>query len=414
MFGFFGTAAANEQKQREEKRKGHCEARLIAVGHFDQRGRKFLCKVGGLTGLWAKSKNHLSQEHTESYRKIIHIDMDCFYAAVECRDDPAVAGKPVGVGGSGGRSVLTTCNYEARKFGCRSAMPVFKALKLCPHLIIKPIRFPVYRAESAKVREIFKEYTEVIEPLSLDEAYLDVSHRPEYAWTIAKEIRKKIFETTELTASAGISCNKMLAKIASDWKKPNGQFAVLPNEIQEFMKSLPVGKIYGVGPKSAERLKGLGYQTCGQLQEVELSELHRHFGPTWGTELYRLCRGEDDRPVEAARVRKSMSTETTFKEDLLTLEACIDELPDLVAELKHDLEKSTKRETVTKLFIKLKFSDFKTTTKECGGSQVDLSTYVSLLEEAFVRNENAVRLLGVGVRFLDPNRVDGRQLELFV
>ncbi len=339
--------------------------------------------------------------------------MDCFYAAVECRDDPSVADQPVGVGGSEGRSVLTTCNYEARKYGCRSAMPVFKALKLCPHLIIKPIRFSVYRAESSKIREIFKEYTRLIEPLSLDEAYLDVSHRTEYAWTIAKEIRKKIFETTQLTASAGISCNKMLAKIASDWKKPNGQFAVLPQEIEAFMRSLPVSKIYGVGPKSAQRLKGLGYQTCGQLQKVDLSELHRHFGPTWGTELYRLCRGEDERPVEATRVRKSMSTETTFREDLTTVEACVDELPELVEELKRDLGKRKKRESVAKLFVKLKFSDFKSTTKECSGTEVELFTYTSLLEEAFERNPNPVRLLGVGVRFEDPDRVDGRQLELF-
>ena len=339
--------------------------------------------------------------------------MDCFYAAVECRDDPSIADKPVGVGGSGSRSVLTTCNYEARKYGCRSAMPVFKALKLCPHLIIKPIRFPVYRAESVKIREIFKAYTEAIEPLSLDEAYLDVSHRPEYAWTIAKEIRKKIFDETQLTASAGISCNKMLAKIASDWKKPNGQFAVLPEDIEAFLKDLPVSKIHGVGPKSAERLKSLGFETCGQLQEVDLGELHRHFGPTWGTELYRLCRGQDDRPVEATRIRKSMSTETTFAEDLETVEACIDELPELVDELRSDLEKRSHRDPVTKVFVKLKFSDFKTTTKECAGSAIEATTFAPLVEEAFARNPHAVRLLGVGVRFQDPDRLDRRQLELF-
>lgn len=339
--------------------------------------------------------------------------MDCFYAAVECRDDPSIADKPVGVGGNSSRSVLTTCNYEARKYGCRSAMPVFKALKLCPHLIIKPIRSSVYRAESETIREIFREHTEVIEPLSLDEAYLDVSHRSEYAWTVAKEVRKKIYERTKLTASAGISCNKMLAKIASDWKKPNGQFAVLPNEIEAFMRELPVNKIYGVGPKSADRLKGLGFETCGQLQEVELSELHRNFGPTWGTELYRLCRGEDDRAVESKRSRKSMSTETTFSEDLPTVESCLDELPELLDELKNDLEKRSQREPVTKLFVKLKFSDFKTTTKECVGREVVTENYVPLLKEAFDRNENPVRLLGVGVRFMDPARLDGRQLELF-
>jgi DNA polymerase-4 len=355
----------------------------------------------------------LSQKIPENYRKIIHIDMDCFYAAVECRDDPSVAGKPVGVGGSSGRSVLTTCNYEARKFGCRSAMPVYKALKLCPHLVIKPIRFPAYKAESAKIREILKLYTELIEPLSLDEAYLDVSHQTEFAWKIAREIRQKIFEETQLTASAGISCNKMLAKIASDWKKPNGQFAVLPGEIEAFMKDLPVSKIYGVGPKSAARLRALGFETCGQLQEVQVNELHRHFGPTWGTELFNLCRGQDERPVEATRLRKSMSTETTFSDDIETVEACIDELPELVDELKADLEKRSDKERIVKVVPKLKFSDFKTTTKECAGTEINPAAYIPLLEEAFERNSNSVRLLGVGVRFEDASRLDERQLELF-
>lgn len=382
--------------------------------HVEWMIRNFLCRVGWLTGLLEKRKNHLNQESSETNRKIIHIDMDCFYAAVECRDDPSVADQPVGVGGSGVRSVLTTCNYEARRFGCRSAMPVYKALKLCPHLVIKPVRFSVYREESTKIREIFKEYTELIEPLSLDEAYLDVSHRTEYAWTLAKEIRKKIYETTQLTASAGISCNKMLAKIASDWKKPNGQFAVLPAEIADFMKSLPVNKIYGVGPKSAKRLKVLGFETCGELQEVELGELHRYFGPTWGTELYQLCRGEDHRPVEASRIRKSMSTETTFVEDLSTVEACIDELASLLDELESDLEKMSGKERIAKAFVKLKFSDFKTTTKECVARAVSREIIVPMIEEAFDRNPESVRLMGVGVRFEEPGKMDERQLELFV
>ena len=374
---------------------------------------EYLVQLRMADRLDGKDQAHLNAETTENQRKIIHIDMDCFYAAVECRDDPAVAGKPVGVGGSSGRSVLTTCNYEARKFGCRSAMPVYKALKLCPHLIIKPIRFSAYRAESLNVREVFNEYTDIIEPLSLDEAYLDVTHRSEYAWTIAREIRQKIFKRTQLTASAGISCNKMLAKIASDWKKPNGQFAVLPSEIEDFMKELPVNKIYGVGPKSAARLKNLGFETCGQLQEVPVNDLHRHFGATWGTELYRLCRGEDDRPVEATRLRKSMSNENTFSEDLDTVQACLDELPDLVDELKKDLQKRDNPESIIKVFLKLKFSDFKTTTKECGGQDIEVKTYIPLLEEAFERNTNPVRLMGVGVRFEDASRIDERQLELF-
>ena len=376
-----------------------------------------MCSLGWLTGLTLKIKTELKEE-TENEtihakRKIIHIDMDCFYAAVECRDDPSVADKPVGVGGAGGRSVLTTCNYEARKFGCRSAMPVYKAKKLCPHIIIKPIRFSAYRAESAKIRSIFKRYTELIEPLSLDEAYLDVTHREEYAWQIAKEIRKQILDETQLTASAGISCNKMLAKIASDWKKPNGQFAVLPDEIEDFMKDLPVQKLFGVGPKSTARLQSLGFETCGQLSEAPLSELLRHFGPTWGTEMYKLCRGLDDRPVEATRLRKSMSNETTFSDDLESLQACLDELPELVDELKADLEKASTKDRIHKVFLKLKFGDFTTTTKERIGSDVSLHTYIPLLEEAFGRSSEPVRLMGVGVKFEEPSKMDGRQLELF-
>ena len=185
-------------------------------------------------------------------RKIIHIDMDCFYAAIEERDDPALRGKPVAVAGKDRRSVLTTANYEARKFGCRSAMPVFKALELCPHLTIVPVRFEAYRAESARIRAIFGRFTELIEPLSLDEAYLDVSHLQSGGAAIAREIRAQISEETGLTASAGISSNKLIAKIASDWNKPNGQFEVKPEDIPAFIAALPVGRLWGVGGKMRE------------------------------------------------------------------------------------------------------------------------------------------------------------------
>jgi DNA polymerase IV len=376
-----------------------------------------LCHHQGLTGFFAEIKKQLKEETSSlvesMFRKIIHIDMDCFYAAVEVRDDPSLVGKPVGVGGSSGRGVLTTCNYEARKFGCRSAMPVFKARKLCPHIIIKPVRFAAYREASSQVREIFKLYTDLIEPLSLDEAYLDVTHRKEYAWTVAKEIRKKIWEETQLTASAGISCNKMLAKIASDWKKPNGQFAVLPEEIESFMSDLPVRKIHGVGPKSAARLQSMGYEKCGQLQALEINELVRHFGPTWGLEMYRLCRGMDNRPVQSSRLRKSMSNERTFSDHLPSLESCLDELPELVDELVEDLNKRKLMGRVRKVFVKLKFSDFKTTTKECVSTELSNTLFVSLVEAAFDRNAASVRLIGVGVRFEDPGKLDERQLELF-
>jgi len=345
-------------------------------------------------------------------RKIIHIDMDCFFAAIECRDDPAIASKPVGVGGSSSRSVLTTCNYEARRFGCRSAMPVFKARELCPHLIIKPSRFDIYRRDSRRIRDIFQRYTELIEPLSLDEAYLDVSHQKQYAWDIAKKIRNEILEETGLTASAGISYNKMLAKIASDWRKPNGQFAVTPDTVDEFLIDLPLRRIYGVGPKSAEKLRQQGFETCGQLQKLSQTELIQIFKSAWGHELFKLCRGEDERPVESRQQRKSMSTETTFSEDIETADACIQELDPLLQDLQTDLAKHRDLPPIHKLFIKLKFSDFQSTTRECLGNTLERATFTRLLREAFERSPKAVRLLGIGVRFVDPDKSNYRQLEL--
>ena len=343
-------------------------------------------------------------------RKIIHIDMDCFYAAIECRDDPSVADKPVGVGGDSRRGVLTTCNYKAREFGCRSAMPVFKALELCPDLVIKPVRFDVYRRESRAIRKIFSRYTELIEPLSLDEAYLDVSHHRQYAYDIAKEIRQEIFRETHLTASAGIAANKMLAKIASDWRKPNGQFAILPEEIAAFMKALSVRKIPGVGPQAESVLKGKGVETCGDLQGVPVNELEKWFGPSRATELYLRCRGEDDRPVDTSQERKSMSVERTFSRDITSLDGCLQELPGLIAELQGDLQKVESPRQFKKVFVKLKFSNFQQTTREKTSLRLDEDLIKELMADAFTRSPHDVRLIGLGVRFPDED-VSG-QMEL--
>src|SRR5438094_796845 len=212
-------------------------------------------------------------------RKIIHLDMDCFYAAIEVRDCPELRGKPIGVGGARDRrGVLTTASYEARAFGVRSAMPTFIALQKCPQLIVVPTRFDVYRRESQRIREIFHAFTELIEPLSLDEAYLDVSHLPYDPAAVAGEIRERIFEQTQLTASAGIAPNKMLAKIASDLNKPNGQFEIKPHEVDAFVQSLPVRKIWGIGQVSAEKLERRGIKTCGHLRRFSRVELHGMFG----------------------------------------------------------------------------------------------------------------------------------------
>lgn len=347
-------------------------------------------------------------------RKIIHVDMDCFYAAIEIRDRPELAGKPVAVGGrSSRRGVLTTCNYEARRFGCHSAMPTFQALERCPRLVILPVRFDVYREESQRIRAIMARFTDLIEPLSLDEAYLDVSHWRSSGSAVAEEIRAEIREATGLTASAGIAPNKLLAKIASDWNKPNGQFEIHPEDIDRFVRGLPVKKLWGVGKKTAAKLGRLGWETCADLQKVSLTELHRHFGK-FGSELYHLCRGQDDRPVRVSRERKSLSNEHTYFENLASVEACLTKLQELHAELEGDLcRRGTGDGAIKSVFVKLKFDDFKHTTVERQADRPDWEHYEHLLREGWGRREGrTVRLLGAGVRFR-PAKPSGGQLELF-
>jgi DNA polymerase IV len=345
-------------------------------------------------------------------RAIIHLDMDCFYAAIEVRDRPELAGHPVGVGGARDRrGVLTTCNYEARKFGVRSAMPTFMALQRCPRLIIVPTRFEVYRRESAVIRGILHRFTALVEPLSLDEAYLDVSAHPGAPEALAQVIRELIFRKTKLTASAGIGPNKLIAKIASDLNKPNGQCQVTAAEVPEFMMELPVKKLWGIGEVTAQKLQRLGATTCGELQRFPRAELCEHFGK-FGLELYEQCRGIDHRPVEPDRERKSLSNEETFSSDLITLEDCEERLPELVAELTSELTRKASDRTVTKIFVKLKFNDFTRTTVERAGLLPTLDEFRSLLHEGFARTGKPVRLLGVGVRFASTEDASAAQLSL--
>ena len=340
-------------------------------------------------------------------RKIIHIDMDCFYAAIEVRDDPSLEGKPVGVGGSSGRGVLTTANYEARKFGCRSAMPVFKALQLCPEIILTPVRFEVYREESAKIRSIFGRYTDLIQPLSLDEAYLDVSHRAESGAALAKEIRRTIYLETGLTASAGIAPNKMIAKVASDWNKPDGQLEVRPEDIDGFMRGLRVSKLQGVGKKGQETLSKLGVETCGDLQAFSKVEISEKLG-RWGLELYERCRGRDDREVSVDRTRKSLSKERTFRENIDNVDWLMNVLRKLRAEVEESVKLKSDQEIKSRV-VKLKFEDFTQTTAEKAGGLMEETVYEELLRLAWSRGGGkSVRLLGVGVKFEE----EGDQLDL--
>ncbi|MBA3542867.1 MAG: DNA polymerase IV [Chthoniobacterales bacterium] len=345
-------------------------------------------------------------------RAIIHLDMDCFYAAIEVRDRPELRGKPIGVGGARDRrGVLTTCNYEARKFGVRSAMPTFMALQRCPKLIVLPTRFDVYRRESAVIRSILHRFTPLVEPLSLDEAYLDVTAHPGAPGALAQVIRDLIFRKTKLTASAGIGPNKLVAKIASDLNKPNGQCEVTANEVPEFMATLPVRKIWGIGAVTEQKLQQRGITTCGDLQRFTRLEMQQTFGK-WGTELYDLCRGIDERPVEPHRERKSLSTEETFSINLETLAACEEKLEELFAEMMADLAQKEATRNVTKIFVKLKFADFTRTTVERAGPAPSLGEYRTLLAEAFARTGKSVRLMGVGVRFAALGQPDLTQLEL--
>jgi DNA polymerase-4 len=337
-------------------------------------------------------------------RTIIHLDMDCFYAAIEVRDDPTLRGQPVAVGGARSRrGVLTTCNYEAREFGVRSAMPTFMALQKCPHLVVVPVHFEKYRLESARIRAIMHEYTDLVEPLSLDEAYLDVTASGRAGGELAREIRRRIYRTTGLRASAGIASNKLLAKIASDWKKPNGQFELSPSDVAAFMRDLPVRKIWGIGPKTAEKLAQAGITTCGQLQELPTLRMNELFG-SFGSELQQLCRGEDDRPVQPHRVRKSLSTERT--------DECRQRLEPIHAELLEDLRHHTEARAVTGVFVKLKFADFSQTTVSRAGAKPEPRIFDELLCEGFGRSGESVRLLGIGVRFSEGSAEEETQLEL--
>ena len=343
-------------------------------------------------------------QNQSSPRAIVHLDMDCFYAAIEVRDRPSLRGKPVGVGGARERrGVLTTCNYEARSFGVRSAMPTFMALQRCPQLIVVPTRFDVYRREATIIRGILHRFTDLVEPLSLDEAYLDLTSSPDPPSAAAQTIRDLIWQNTRLTSSAGIGPNKLVAKIASEMNKPNGQLEVKAEDVNAFMSPLPVRKIWGVGEKTEQKLAQLGVRTCGEMQKFSRLELQELFGK-FGKDLYDLCRGIDDRPVEPDRPRKSLSTEETYTADLITLEQCQEKLAELYQDLMAELAQKEVGRAITKCFVKLKFSDFARTTVERAGVDPTLPVFSSLLTEAFGRTGKNVRLIGVGVRFTEAEK----------
>ncbi|PAU79545.1 DNA polymerase IV [Halomonas salipaludis] len=346
-------------------------------------------------------------------RKILHADCDCFYAAVEMRDRPALREVPLAVGGSAERrGVVATCNYPARAFGVRSAMPTAKALRLCPELVVLPPDFERYRAVSQQIQALFAELTPLIEPLSLDEAYLDVSEverfRGSATW-MASWLKEQTLARTGITLSVGVAPSKFLAKIASDWDKPDGLTVITPDAVEDFLRPLPVSKLHGVGPATAAKLEGLGIHTCDDLRQRSLATLLERFGK-FGRHLYQLARGIDEREVKISRERKSVSVETTFDRDLPDLPACRQALMPLFDKLqqrlaRHDHPPSDKR------FVKVRFDDFSLTTMEGMGSAGDPQGFQHLLEQAWQRGARPVRLLGVGVRLVPEDAQ--RQLTLF-
>jgi len=341
-------------------------------------------------------------------RKIVHIDMDAFYASVEQRDNPQLRGKPVVVAWRGSRSVVCAASYEARKFGVRSAMPAVRAERLCPNATFLPPDFPRYRAVSRQVREIFKRHTDLIEPLSLDEAYLDVSENKTglpTATQVARTIREQIRSELSLTASAGVAPNKFLAKIASDWKKPDGLFVIQPEAIDSFLLPLPVDRLPGVGKVTEEKLKQLEVQTIADLRRMDLATLEGRFG-RYGVRLYELARGIDNSEVVPDRPTQSISAEDTFEQDVL-----LTEMEPMIRKLaEHAWTASRKESRIARtVVLKLKTSEFKILTRShTPGSPPSsceelTNIALSLRERVGLRPQQRFRLVGVGLsNFHDP------------
>jgi DNA polymerase-4 len=350
-------------------------------------------------------------------RKIIHVDMDAFYASVEQRDDPSLRGRPVAVGHGAVRGVVAAASYEARAFGVHSAMPSVMALRKCPDIVFVRPRFDVYRAVSAQIHEVFAEYTDLIEPLSLDEAYLDVTANRRglpTASATAREIRARIKDVTGLNASAGISYCKFLAKLASDHRKPNGQFAIPPERGEAFIAALPIKKFHGVGPKTAERMNALGIFPGAVLRAQSLSDLQHHFRKS-GAWYYAISRGEDHRAVNPNRIRKSSGSETTFKEDLVEPSAIEDGVRAMADEVWDWCEKAQEfGRTVT---VKIKWADFQQATRSRTlPASVQTHDALRAVSVELVRSvfppTKGIRLLGVAVSGFERDAPAAEQLGL--
>ncbi|MBB5684974.1 DNA polymerase IV [Sphingobium boeckii] len=352
------------------------------------------------------------------HRKIIHVDMDAFFASVEQRDDPGLRGRPVAVGYAAARGVVAAASYEARVHGVRSALPSVTAMRRCPQLIFVPPRFDVYKTVSRQIHAIFEEFTDLIQPLSLDEAYLDVTNNRQglpTAWLTAKAIRKRIFEVTGLTASAGISYNKFLAKLASDQRKPNGQFAVTPGMGADWVETLPVSRFHGVGPVTAAKMARLGIETGADLRAKPMAFLQEHFGSSadW---YHDIARGIDDRPVNPNRERKSSGSETTFDRDLMGDDEIVAGVLGQADDVWAWCQKADAYgRTVT---VKVKYADFHNISRSRTHgtpvtTQADLRDASMALIRSVLPTEKGIRLVGVTVSNFDRAVVEDGALPLF-
>ena len=343
-------------------------------------------------------------------RKIIHVDMDAFYASIEMREDPSLVSKPLGIGGDpNGRGVLCTANYVARGFGVKSAMPSRAAMKLCPDLVIRPPRFDLYKSVSRDIKAILGEFTDKIETIGLDEAYLDVTTKPETATSIAQQIRSKIKDRTQLTASAGVAPNKMLAKIASDLQKPDGITILKPHQIAEFIKNLPVTKIPGVGPVSAQRLKQLNILICSDIYKHRKLALYEAFGSRFSDWIWDRGMGIDKSEVSSNRIRKSISVEKTFAENMSDIQSIKNASSQLAKELSERLKLNNV--STSSISIKLKFIDFSQNTRALSPpfpihSRLEIEKYTNhLLEKNGLKKP--IRLLGIKASYLNDRSLTG-------
>lgn len=348
-------------------------------------------------------------------RKIIHVDMDAFFASVEQRDHPEYQGKPLIVGGQpDSRGVVAACSYEARKYGIHSAMPCARAYRLCPQAIFVRPRFEAYREVSAQIREIFWRYASEVEPLSLDEAYLDVSYTAEFngsATLIAKAIKRDILAETRLTASAGVSYNKFLAKIASDMDKPNGLYVIRPEQGEKFVETLPIAKFHGIGPATEAKMKKLGIETGLDLRQKTLAELTERFGKS-GQYYFNIARAIDERPVRSQRIRKSLGKETTFAQDILSITELTAKLLDLADIVLESLQKhQLKARTLT---VKVKYADFQQVTRAATLDQAvtlgDLKTVIPALLKRTEAGVKPVRLVGLSLSSFSEQSSEKREV----